>query len=383
MDLPSSLSEQWSVEAYPQTTPVVEYGRVYIGVRLLGEERLFGLCCFDLETGDLLWSSQNGDPYPSTSTFYASPAVADGKVVFVRYDDDIVNVTCYNAMSGDVHWNTSWDSYKQLFSPIISGNRVFLTQGRSMMGDQTMPKGAVMCLDFETGMVLWTQNTKNYVTGPVALGSGGVLIATTDYMTGDATVERFDAETGRRDWSVRLDNDTYDVCTPTYDGGSVYVAVGTSNGDWDYIGRVYCIDATNGSVSWTLDLPNAGHDGWQPILSGTHYIVPVVMNGVTTLYAVDTTTRRLAWSHEFDDVYDKFSSNGEYLVCVRNESFYNSQLPNNEAYLSLFDLELRRMVWNVKYSVPKPARYWESPFIPALAGDGIVFAVGAKIAWYK
>ena len=146
---------------------------------------------------------------------------------------------------------------------------------------------------------------------------------------------------------------------------------------------MYCIDALDGSVEWTVNLPDAPYDGWQPLLSGTLYIVPVVMNQVTTLYAVDTTTRRLAWSHEFNDIYDTFSSNGEYLVCVRNERYYYTQSTTNDAYLSLFDLGQRKLVWNDKYSIPKPARYWESPFIPALAGGGIVFASGARIAFYK
>ena len=382
MDLSSSLSEQWSVRAYPQTTPVVEYGRVYVGVRLLGDEYVFGLCCFDLDTGDLLWSAPNGDPYPTTSTYYSSPAVADGRVVFVRYNNDIVNATCYNAITGQVIWNTSWSDYKQFFSPIIANGLVYLAHGRSMMDGQRPPLGGVMCLNLETGLIQWSQTTADYVGGPVALGSGGVFITTYNYNTGKSGVERMDAATGRRDWTIQLSDASYDVCTPIYEEGYVYVAIGASNTSWDYIGRVYRIDAVNGAVSWTLDLPNSPSDSRQPLIAGSLYIIPTVMNQKTTLTAINTSTGRVAWSQLLDAIYDTFSTNGEYLVCVRNDTFYNPRPPTQEANMSLFDLNLRRMVWNEQYTVPS-SRYWETAFTPTIAGGGIVFAVGAKIAWYK
>ena len=137
--------------------PVVDAGRVMIFHRM-GDEVL--LECCDAATGVLLWRFSRPTDYVDSFGFdngpRAVPAVADGRVFVYGADG---RVDAVNADDGEPIWNrdlvADFDSQQGFFgragSPLVVGNKVFLTPGGSRDG---RPAG-VVALDASNGAPVW------------------------------------------------------------------------------------------------------------------------------------------------------------------------------------------------------------------------------------
>lgn len=147
----------------------------------------------------LVWEMQTGSGY-------ASPAIADGRLVYFHREADREIVDCIRAETGEHLWRHAYpSSYRDRYgfsngprsSPVISGKRVY-THGA---------EGALNCLSLETGQVIWSQNTSTrfdvatdfFGVGSTPLIEGDLLIVQVGAVKGP-TVVAFDKATGDIKW---------------------------------------------------------------------------------------------------------------------------------------------------------------------------------------
>lgn len=240
-----------------------------------------------------IWTGGRGD------RFYASPAVAEGRVFGLGVRGDASFVYCWDARNGRLLWGTRPAGLRGTFaSPVIAGD--FLFSGE---GFHHTPRGRVLCLDLRPGHegeVVWTFRTNSHVECTpwvadgrviVAAGDDGIYALRSDPRSTDAerviwhaSGDRFpDAETclavDKKQVYVGLGEGGAAICVldvvtgselgrvpmpypvyapPALDDGRLYVGMGHGN----YInhsaaggGQVVCLDTATRSVQWIFPTP--------------------------------------------------------------------------------------------------------------------------------
>ena len=143
---------------------------------------------------------------------YAGPAVAGGRVFLTDYQPTdgmkgVERALALDEKSGKILWTHEWPvDYRGLqpryaigprATPTVDGNRVYVLGA----------KGALLCLDVETGDVRWTRDfERDYGTRVPTWGMNGAPIVEGDLLIalvggrGEALVVAFDKVTGREVW---------------------------------------------------------------------------------------------------------------------------------------------------------------------------------------
>ena len=141
-------------------------------------------------------------------------------------------------------------------------------------------KGLVQGLDRGTGRPRWSRDTDLDISGGPGVGSGLVLLGTTD-----GEVVALDLETGDDKWRSRVSSEVLSV--PASRMGVVVVHT--------IDGKLFGLDAANGNIIWTYDRS-------VPVLTLHGESSPVIVNGVVfsgfangKLAAVELSSGRLLW----------------------------------------------------------------------------------------
>ncbi|WP_135364887.1 outer membrane protein assembly factor BamB family protein [Halosimplex halophilum] len=218
--------------------PTVADGVVYTG------SAADAVHAFDAETGEARWE------FPTSSYVETAPTVRDGRV----YTADADGVVYALTTDGEAAWRHETEQNLHSRTLAVRDGTVYVgTAGNMPMvvsGDTDKSKaGKVLALDADSGEELWSfEGPEDWFTGP-ALGDGRVYV-------GNHTGEVFalDAASGEERWSrsaTAAEDDSATVLVPpTYDDGSVYVAVHAA-------GRVAALDAESGEPEWRVSLPEA------------------------------------------------------------------------------------------------------------------------------
>jgi len=194
---------------------------------------------------------------------------------------------------------------------IAVGDRLY-TQAQSLAGQ------FVVCLDADTGRVLWRTTydwpwePEGHWPGPMATptfrapgagdGSGRLYFAGTFGLVGC-----MDAERGRLLWSLnvtrRFEGQGTEMgyaCSPLVEGARVFLPVGGEGAS------VVALDARDGSVAWRSGDEPASYSSPCPItVGGKRQIVAFLRN---VLVGLDPATGRQLWLHRWSESYDEHAS---------------------------------------------------------------------------
>lgn len=222
-----------------------------------GRQPIIGETHLAKDLGDngppLLWEMETGSGY-------ASPAVADGRLVFLHRVDNREVVDCVGAETGEHLWRFSYPSaYRDRYgfsngprsSPVISDGRVF-THGA---------EGMLHCLSLETGKVIWSINTSKrfnvgqdfFGIGSTPLIDGDLLIVQVGAVAGPAVVA-FEKATGDIKWQSGKDWAAgYASPIPATIGDRRWVFAFLGGDTQPPVGGLMVIDPAGGAIASRFD----------------------------------------------------------------------------------------------------------------------------------
>jgi len=234
---------------------------------------------------------------PAALSFHADAVAAANSTgqaaAWTRYHYDPSN----NALISEPHRAAvSWRS------PVVQDKiRAVSIVGETVYAIGAGKAHAVYALDRTTGKPLWTTPLDNVIMSQAIVAGGRVFVGTgNNYMraapapdyrtvvrgTDFNSIYALDAASGRIVWRLPLQGEA--MPTPIYRDGVLYWVTGDR--------RFLVIDAASGRIAWSLQIPSymsmasIAEDGNLLIFGGAHPYAE---------YAVDLTTRRVVWQHQF------------------------------------------------------------------------------------
>lgn len=204
------------------------------------------------KNGSHLWSHSEIDAR------YLAPAILEDASVFVGVQNVTgvgQHVICLDALSGELVWES--EVVRASSAPAVVEGRVII--GCSYIQEE------IICLSAATGDVLW-RNERPGSTAP-ALADDKVFIGSRE------TMVALEQSTGSLIWEMPLEQWIY--ASPVVADGKVYA--GLSNG------KVYCLDADDGQVIWTIVIGPMAY-GSSPAIAGNRCYYP--STDLHTLYAI-------------------------------------------------------------------------------------------------
>jgi len=207
------------------------------------------------------------------------PAIADGRVyVTARSYFGTLRASAYDAATGVQAWTRVLPAGATLNPPTWAAGSVYFQRGNHGTDSQLYK------IDAATGATQWTapyQEQWEHHLAPTVVGNR--VWVNGGYYGG---LYGFDATSGSQLFFVTKPQ--YDQWTPTWVGDGIIAWAGNTLAQHD---------GTTGAAAWTITLPT----GW---VGYSHFGTPIadqariylVANGGPILYAVDRTTRAIAWS---------------------------------------------------------------------------------------
>ena len=369
--MPESPEEVWTSESYCMVnfeevwTQVNEnYSRYDLGsqrVRYLAvsEDRVFvtDLYCFsvlDVNNGSVIWSDRFlGHVY---SNF---PAIGNDRV----FRSDGSTIRCLDADTGEELWTHLVRFLNFTSSPIVGDKNVIIGGGGYMLinppsseteRDQARARTyarRIMCLDAETGKIVWefylddlASFSPAYFKGRVYTNDGSNHIYCLDVQTGDLIWKRriewnnsshlsmdgerifvgtsggiicLKSETGEIIWRFECDNMISE--TPAVAYNKVFAG--------DRKGILYCLDAETGKLIWKME---TGSTISSPIIVADKKVAFGTDDG--TLYIVKASSGRICESLDLGDGITGLAlSDGKLFIGQENGrvSCYEGSTPKN------------------------------------------------------
>jgi outer membrane protein assembly factor BamB len=221
-----TIPDAWDVYT---SSPAVVNGTVYFGS---GDGNVYAV---DAKSGLLQWK------FPTRDVVHASPAVVNGTVYIGSFDGDLYAI---DAASGQQKW-----VFKGGQDPAIHNQVGF--QSSPAVVDGTVYVGSrdahVYAIDAASGRKKWDYPTsKSWVNGTPAVANGLVYVGTSD----SSRFMALDARTGRLRWN--FDAKSYVFSSAAIAGSLAYF--GSHNG------RLYAVDAKNGSLAWEFRTEGSKRD---------------------------------------------------------------------------------------------------------------------------
>jgi outer membrane protein assembly factor BamB len=223
-------------------------GRVYFGA---GDE---GLYCLDAGSGKKLWQYPGPDARDGLH-IDANPTVVGGRVYCgsgISRTHRKLQVFCLDAKSGAKVWTRDDLDLPAWGSPAVAYGRAYfgLGNGRLTISDEKEPRGAVLCLDAQTGKRIWLHDRmrdgiKDGVFGRPVVDRHHVFVTSRD-----GHAYGLDRRNGEVVWKHDLGSPSVSSaalarCSCCGASSSLYVAaVG---------GTVRCLDPDTGEVFWKFD----------------------------------------------------------------------------------------------------------------------------------
>lgn len=201
----------------------------------------------DPTAAGLVWRSTQ----PST-TYYSSPAVLGNRVYATTADKGIYRdsgaIVCLDADTGGVVWQLEPKGYRATFSsPAVSGKYLVVGEGLHYTRD-----ARVTCVDVSdeaAPRILWEFRTKSHVESSPCIADGRVYVG-----AGDDGYYCFDLEpdaSGQPQMRWHLEGADYPDAetSPVVADGKVFVGLGMRGN------AVCCLDAATGKELWRVATP--------------------------------------------------------------------------------------------------------------------------------
>ncbi|MFL5342850.1 MAG: PQQ-binding-like beta-propeller repeat protein [Gemmataceae bacterium] len=250
------------------SSPCLADGKIYIGEGF-HQDTNCKLFCLEANTGNKLWEFQTSSHTEST------PCVVDDKVYFGAGDD---GVYCLNAADGKFVWN--YPKVHVDAPPVVADGRLYVGSG---VGDKYTTT-LLFCLDAEKGTEIWNVPVDLPAFAPPALigkqvyfGIGNGNMTASEKKNPRGALLCLDAETGEQKW--RCDVIDTVLSQPAFDSDNVYFGARDEH--------CWCASRIDGRVKWKRPLGS-------PIVSSPILIADDAEFGTVRSLYVTTTGGRLA-----------------------------------------------------------------------------------------
>ncbi|MBI2929383.1 MAG: PQQ-binding-like beta-propeller repeat protein [Verrucomicrobia bacterium] len=183
-------------------------------------------------------------------TFYSSPAVVGNRVYVSSAEKGVLTdrgaIYCLDVDTGAVVWKSALDGYRATFSsPAVSGKYLVCGEGLHFTRD-----GRVVCLDVtQKGALLWQYRTRSHVESSPCIYQGRVCIGAGD--DGYYCFELAPDAAGRPKMVWHLPGDKYPDAesSPAAHDGKLFVGLGMEGK------AVVCLEAATGAELWRVPTP--------------------------------------------------------------------------------------------------------------------------------
>ncbi len=301
---PENLTVAWIFTAkggFDSSASIVA-GKVYVGC-LDGN-----IYCLDAETGHLIWNYQTG------ARIHSSPAVANG-MVYTGGENGYFYAL--DADTGSVIWKTPSGFLTSLYAnykPVIESSPCAIN-GNVYIGSNN---GTAFCLNGDTGGVKWTYDAGQGISGSIAVVNGlaYVPVRTASYW--------FKPDTGSMVWQATMAGEAYSQrSSPVIANGRLYIGCGQMPP------KLFCFDATTGSLIWVQQYPPTQDLSGANVTSSQYAASPVYANGLVYLshefsaIAVNATTGALVWDTYLDrESFGSITYAGGYVYTGRTTGVF-------------------------------------------------------------
>jgi len=302
-ELPEELSLLWSfkTESWIISSPVMGFGRVYIGS---SDGKVYSINLID---GSKVWEFDTGDDIE------ASPLLLDGAIYVGNLSGEFFSL---DAHTGQVRWK-----YKCQNSIYGSANWVRSPNNKKLLILVGCYDNRLYCFEAATGKLNWSYETDNYINGTPATDGVHVVFGGCDellhilsisdgtkagevwagsYIPGSAAFVENRAYLGHYDnklvcidtdekkivWEYE-DKDHPDAFFSSPAVGKDRVLIGSRDG------YLHCVNRKNGEKIWVFQ--SRDDIDSSPVISGNKVVV-ASMDG--RLYVVDLKDGKEIWSYE-------------------------------------------------------------------------------------
>jgi outer membrane protein assembly factor BamB len=222
----------WDFEtpSHTESSPCVAGDWVYFGA---GDD---GLYCFEAATGKPRWH------FHEPLHIDANPAVAGtrlyaGSGVSQAHSD--TQIFCLDTATGQIVWRKRMD-LPSWGTPVPDGRHVFFGLGNGRYNSSAeKPAGALLCVEADTGRVVWRHEVPDAVLGKPAVDAEHVYLGARD-----GFCYCLDRDRGEFCWKRDLGSPV--VTAPALIGRRLYVAASGGN--------VCCLQADTGATVWSFDV---------------------------------------------------------------------------------------------------------------------------------
>lgn len=184
-------------------------------------------------------------------TFYSSPAIVGNRVYGTSAEVGVFSdrgaIYCLDADTGGVVWKSVPGGFRATFSsPSISGKYLVTGEGLHQTRD-----GRILCLDVaRNGAVLWSYRTKSHVESSPALADGRAYIGAGDDGYYCFQLEPDPAGNPVMLWHLPGDKYPDAETSPIVHEGRVYFGLGIGGQ------ALVCVEADSGKELWRVPTPH-------------------------------------------------------------------------------------------------------------------------------
>ena len=203
------LEHQWG----PGSSPVLQ-GKLLI-VNCDGMKLRY-VSALDTETGEMVWKVERSIPIDKGGHYrkaFSTPLLMKSDDRLVAISTGANQVSAYDVTSGQEQWNTEFNGYAAVSTPVSWGDMIFITTG---YGDHSLLAIHGQSKDgHRAGDIAWKANRgAPIIPSPIAV-HGSVY-----FSSDDGILQCLNAKTGSVQWRQRLDGNF--ASSPTYAGGHLY-----------------------------------------------------------------------------------------------------------------------------------------------------------------
>ncbi len=240
----TAYEDRYGYNDGPRSSPVIDGDRVYT---MGAEGRLH---CFNLVTGDGLWTRDLRTDYKVSQDFFgisSTPLAHAGQLIVNVGGTGGACVVAFDGATGREMWRAgTWGpSYASPIPAVVHGEpRVFVFAG----GESTPPAGGLLCinpadgaLDFEFP---WRSRTYESVNASCPVVFGDRVFVSASYRTGGALLRILPDFSHDVVWTTQ--EFALHFNTPIHQDGYLYGFDGRNQGD----ASLACIDVEDGRVVW-------------------------------------------------------------------------------------------------------------------------------------
>jgi outer membrane protein assembly factor BamB len=303
----------WKAPYGCRSTPLIMAGKVYIinddpPEGLMEGERVM---CLDAQTGKVLWEHKFNvflcDMVSSRvgwTNLAADPATrrvyAHGTQGFLMcLDGDTGKVVWQRSLTEEFGRVTGYGG--RSVSPTVDGDLVIIGMINASWGDQARGQNRYAAFDKNTGAVVWwsepaTGMKGTYYSNPIVKEINGQRLLITGLADGELAA--LQVRTGVKAWGYQFGSNVINA-SPVMEGTYVYCTHGEENPDVAELGRVICVDAArvvDGRPTLVWEQVGIKAGLASPLLHAGRLYVP---DDGGTLHCFDAKTGDQIWKHKY------------------------------------------------------------------------------------